>query len=188
MYITLREGDGDASGGEGFINHLLGTVHVADTLSHQHILLHFDVNSTVAHIANHHIEAVLGIHNLATVMILGTHLLHTLHQYLAHLLDIGTISHAHGDDGKLVRVVARQVVEVLTKERRVEERHLRTLDGLCLYALIVDGCHLAADTVAFNLVAHTQATAHQLDAVDEVVDDILQRQTDTSRQTSRYQP
>ena len=96
------------------------------------------------------------------------------------MLHRGSVSHTHGDNRQLIRVVTRQVVEVLAKERRVEERHLRTFDGLCLYTLIIDGCHLTAHAFALNPVANPQATAHELDAVNKVVDDVLECNTDTS--------
>ena len=121
MYFTLREGDGDACVSEGFVNHFLGTVRIADTLCHQHILLHIDIHSAIAHLADDYIDAVLGIDYLTAVMIFGTHFLHTVYQHLAHMFDIGTIGHAYGDGGKFIRIVASEIIEVLAEELRVEE-------------------------------------------------------------------
>ena len=112
--VALREGDGDSCGGEGIINYLLRTVNIADAFSYQHVLFYIDVHSAVAHVADNHIDAVVGVHNLASVQLLSTHLLHLLHQYLAYALDFCTVGHAYG--GKFVGVVSRQVIEVLAKE------------------------------------------------------------------------
>ena len=66
VYVALREGNGDACGGESIVDSLLCTVKVGDALGYQHHLLHIDVYSAIAHIAHHHIEAVVGIHYLFT--------------------------------------------------------------------------------------------------------------------------
>lgn len=58
-------------------------------------------------------DAVSRVYNLAPVLVFGTYLLHGLYQYLAYPMDFRTVCHAYGDNGQLVRVVARQVVEVL---------------------------------------------------------------------------
>ena len=98
VYVALREGDGDAGGGEGIVDDLLRTVYIADALGYQHVLLHVDVHGTVVHFADYHVDAVSRVYNLAPVLVLGTYLLHGLYQYLAYPMDFRTVCHAYGDD------------------------------------------------------------------------------------------
>ena len=61
------------------------------------------------------------------------------------------------------------------------------LQGFHHHALVVDGHHASAHAVALDPVPYPQAATHELDTVNEVVQDILEGQTDTGRQTAGHQ-
>ena len=188
MNVALRERDADARRIQRFVNHFLGTVYIPNPFGNQHVLLHGYLYRAVGHIVDHDVDSVLGLHDLPAIRILGPQFLHRLYQHLANLLDVGPIGHARNDLGELIGVVAGQVVEVLAEEGGIEERHLRAVQGFHHHALVVDGHHLPAHAVAFNPVSNPQAAAHQLDTIDKVVQDILESQTDTGRQTAGNEP
>ena len=80
-------------------------------------------------------------------------------------------------------MVAREVTEGLGKQGRIEERHLGTINGLNLCALVTYVRDLATNAVAHNPVTDAQTTRHELDAIDEVVEGVLEGETDTGSQT-----
>ena len=187
VYIALREGDGDAVVVQGVVDQLLGTVDVTDTLHHQHLLLHGDGDRAVVHVLQRDGDAAFRIYDVAPERVLGAKRFQGLAQHLADPLDISAISHAHGDLHELVGVVAGEVAEVLGKQCGVQEGHLGTIDGLDLGALVADMGDLAADAVANDPVADAQTARHQLDAVDEVVQSILQRKANARRETAGHE-
>ena len=79
-----------------------------------------------------------------------------------------------------VRVALGKVGETLGKQRSVEEGDGDAVDGLYLRALVIDVSDRTANAITLNPVANPQASSHKLDTVNEVVDDVLQRDTDTS--------
>ena len=111
-------------------------------------------------------------------------LLTGLDEQLAHFLDICTVAYVYRHAHILVGAAAREVLEVLVKESGVGKGDNHLSHGLNLGGLVTDGSHLAADAVAFNHVAHPEASAHELDTINEVVDDILEGQTDTGTQAA----
>ena len=80
-------------------------------------------------------------------------------------------------------MVAREVLEVLVEEGGVGEGDDGTVFRSHLRALVAQAFHLAADAVTFDGVAHAYAAAHQLDAIEEVVEHVLQGEADTRGQT-----
>ena len=182
--VALWEWDGDAIGVQCVVNHFLGAVGVSDALRRKDELLHTDFDAAVAKLAEYHINAFLRLHHIAPVGILGAQHLHGLQNDFTHALDVGAVGHAHCYLEEFVGVALGQVGETLGEQVGIEEGNRRAIDGLHLGALVTDVGDRSAHAIALNPVADFQAARHELDAIDEVVDDVLEGQTDTSRETA----
>ena len=82
-------------------------------------------------------------------------------------------------------MILGHVLEILVEQRRVEEGYDATIEGHNLCALVPYALHLAKDAVALDVVTHTQASRHEREPVDEVLENILHGETQTSGKTSR---
>ena len=184
MQIPLRERNGDAILVEGVVDHFLGLIPVLDMLCGKHILFDGNIHGAFTEFPEADVDAKTRIHHVPAILVLGLHYLHGLLQHGTHLLYIRSIGHAHQDIEELVRIALGEVGEALAEEGGIEEGHRGGFLGLYLGALVIDVHNLSADSFALNPVAHPEPAGHELDAVDEVVDDILEGQTDTGRETS----
>ena len=142
-------------------------------------MLHYYINATVAKRSKYHIDAFLRLHDFPPVGIFGAHHLHGFNKDFACMLQVGAVGHAHMQLEALVGVALGEVGETLGKQRRVEEGNSNTVVGLHKGGLVIDVGDRTAHAIALNPVANPQASTHELDAVNEVVDDVLQCNTDT---------
>ena len=79
----------------------------------------------------------------------------------------------------LVGVALGEVGETLGEQRSIEEGDGDAVVGLYLCALVIDVGDRTTHTITLNPVAYPQAPAHELDAVNTGVDDVLEGNTDT---------
>ena len=77
-------------------------------------------------------------------------------------------------------MVTGEVAEVLGEQGGVEEGHLGAVNGLDFRALVTDVGDFTADAIANDPVADAQTARHQLNAVDEVVEGVLEGKANTS--------
>ena len=81
-------------------------------------------------------------------------------------------------------MVARHVLEILGEQLTVQEGNDRAVVGLDHSTLVVDVLHLASHTVTLDNVTYLDTAIHQRQAIEEVLEGILHRETDTSREAS----
>ena len=84
-------------------------------------------------------------------------------------------------------MVLGEVLEVLVEEVAVREGHHTAVQGRQLRTLVVDALYLPAHAVTLYIIAHAQAAGHELNPVEEVVQHILHRETDTRRESGGNQ-
>ena len=180
MNVALWEWDSDAILVQGVVDYFFGFVDVWDLLRSQNVLFYGDVDRAITKVAHPYIDAVLRLHDVAAEGVFRTHDLHGVFKHFAHTLYIGAVSHSDNDFEELVGIAFGQVGEVFGEQVGVEERYGGVVDRIHLGGLVVDAGHPASDAVAFNPVANLQSARHELDAIDEVVDDVFEGETDTS--------
>lgn len=95
-----------------------------------------------------------------------------------------SVRHTNGNFDELITMVTGEVAKVFGKQRCIEERHLGTINGLNFSALITHVSDLATDAIADYPIADTQSTRHELNTIDEVVEGVLESETNTSRETA----
>ena len=83
-------------------------------------------------------------------------------------------------------MVSREVLEVLAEESRIREGHHGSVLCYDLRALVGDAVYGSPYAVALDDVTDSQPSAHQLYAVEEVVEDILEGESDTGGETRTY--
>ena len=161
-----------------------GILDKSESFLYQHGLLHGDDDGTVGKIGDVHLDTPLRVNDIPSVLVLCEQLLACLLQQFPNLIYVGIIADADVNLCIYIGTASREVLEVLVEERGVGKGDDGTAHLLDLGALVIDGDHLAQVAVTFNPVAHPQAAAHELDAVDEVVDDILEGETDAGTETA----
>ncbi len=154
MQIALRERNRDAVGVQGVVHHFRGAVGVGNALGGKDVLLHDDIDTTVAKLSKHHIDAFIRLHDFASVGVFFAHHLQGFNQDIARLLQIGAVGHTYMQLEELVGVALGEVGEALGKQRCVEEGNGDTVDGLHLGALVIDIGNRTAHAVALNPVAN----------------------------------
>lgn len=92
---------------------------------------------------------------------------------------IGSVSHTYRQTEELVGIVAGQVLEVLGEKRTVRESHDASVSRLDLSALVRYVVHFSPNSVTLDVIPHAKTARHQLHAVEEVVQDVLHRETET---------
>ena len=152
-------------------------------LLHGDILVHGEVHAVVPEILEADLDAVGGIHDVAAVHILRLEGFQGFLDDGADLVHLDTVLHAHIEGHKFVGVIPREVLEVLVEQGGVREGHDRSVGSDDLGTLVGDAVHLAADAVALDEITHAQASGHELHPVEEVVQDILHRESETGRKT-----
>ena len=183
MQVALRERNLDAVVVQGIVDEFLGTRRIGVVLLHRDALEDGQVHAVVAEVVETHLDAEVRIHDVAPVDILDQERLQRVLDDFPDGVHIDPVLDAHGDGDQLVGVVLREVLEVLVEQGRVREGHDGTVGGDDLGALVGDGIHPAADAFALDEIAHPEAAGHQLDAAEEVVQDILHCKTETGRET-----
>ena len=184
MHIALRERDGDVVLLQNLVNEFLALVHIFNLLRNKYILPHGHVHGTVSKVVEADVETVIGLYDFAAIGIFLSEDLQAFLQRNPYLFEVGSVGHAHFHDGELVGIVLGEVGETLAKQVRIQEGHLGSAKRLHHRGLVTDVHHFTAHAIALDPVAHPQAAAHELDTVNEVVQDILEGQTDTGRQTA----
>ena len=145
------------------------------------------VHAAVAEAVEPDLEAESRVDQRASVLVGRLQGPQLLDQQLADLFDIAPVLDAHRNREQLVGVVLGEVLEVLVEEVAVREGHHTAVQGRQLRALVVDALHLAAHAVTLYIIAHAQAAGHELNPVEEVVQHILHRETDTRRESGGNQ-
>ena len=104
-------------------------------------------------------------------------------EQLPYLLDIGSVSHTNGYLDEFVTVVPCHVLEVLAEKGTVEEGDDAAVVRKNLRTLIGDALHLSRNAVALDIVTHVDAPRHEADAIEEVLQNALHGETETSGET-----
>ena len=99
---------------------------------------------------------------------------------MAHLIDIASVGNAERYLDEFVLMVACQVLEVLAEQVGVEDGHDAAVEGGELRALVGDAFDLAGDAVTFDIIAYAHTSAHQRNAIEEVLEQALRGKTHTS--------
>ena len=143
------------------------------------------VDGAVAEVLEPDVDREGRVHDVAADLVLGHQRLEGLQDDLAGLFEVGAVADGDEDLDELVVAAGVQVAELLREQVGVGEGDQGAVLILDLRGLVAHALDDAADAVAGDLVADADAAGHQLDAVEEVVDKVFQRKTDTGGETGR---
>ena len=146
---------------------------------------HEQIYGTVAEFVQPDIDGPARVEDVPSVLVLGHERFQGLQNDIPGLFDVCSVADAHGYLEQFVVPSAVQVLEFLGEQFGVGDGDDGTVLVFYLRGLVTHALDDAADAVAGDLVAHADASGHQLDAVEEVVDQVLERKADTGGETGR---
>ena len=159
MYVALWEGNLYAILVECVIDDLLDACRNGDFLLDKHPDANLEVNTTISEVAKGHAYRNVGVRKrLSCGIFFVTDGRECLDEKLPNLLHIGSIGNSDRHFDEFVAMVARHVLEVLAEECAIEESYDAAVDCGNLSALIGNALHSASNSVAFDVVAHMDAS------------------------------
>ena len=181
--VALREGDVDPFLVEGVVDGLFRAGGEGVMRLHGGVEGNDEVHGAVAEGVEADVHGEGRVHDVAPVFVLGHERLQRFQDDLAGVGHVRSVANGDGHLDELVVLARVQVPELLGEQVRVREGDegavlVQDLGGLVAHAL-----DDAADAVAGDLVADADAAGHELDAVEEVVDEVLEGEADAGGET-----
>ena len=144
---------------------------------HRRVQDHEDVDAAVSEIVESDVNGEGRVNDAPAVLVLDHQGLQRLQDDLARLLDVRAVADGDRDLEQLVVAPAVEVAEFLGEQVGIGEGDERAVFVFHLRGLVTDALDDAPDAVAGDLVSDADAPRHQLYAVEEVVDQVLEGET-----------